>query len=319
MRILIISTNAIGDTYMSLSALEPLKNHFGGDCNVDVITNQHCKILCQSVGVDNIYILKNKSLKSILTALHQCRQNYYSYVFSFFPGRINSSFLFLTATKYRIGFWNIRSNDKWWENTTESGFSNVNQKRIFYWNSSQSFYDRIKICLSFADIKNIQIQKPHFNFLSTNLQNKNKYILLHGQSSQQFRSFSPQTIDLLSDYFLKELNCEVRIIFWGDKKDLFGSVYDNLLKYTLLNNISLEEMVNQIINAKLFVAIESFPLHIADAYDSNFVGVYGPTNPNLSMHHPQKSIRLMTSNIYNFDSDEILNEIIKYCEEKEIV
>lgn len=62
--IAIISTNAIGDTYLSLSAIKPLKEYFGNTCSIHLFALDECQKLVDLTGVDKFSPLKDKKYNS---------------------------------------------------------------------------------------------------------------------------------------------------------------------------------------------------------------------------------------------------------------
>ena len=91
LKVLIISTNAIGDTYLSLSAVTYL-NLLEKNISVDILTTANSLFLLNFQQINKV-ILEKRTLFSVFKTLLIIRKQKYDYTFSFFPGVINSIFL----------------------------------------------------------------------------------------------------------------------------------------------------------------------------------------------------------------------------------
>ena len=101
MKILIISTNAIGDTYISATAISCLINHYG-NIEIHFLSAYKSNFLFREIKTPKvIYITKNYTL---LKSLIEIRKIEYDLGFSFFPGIINSFFLLFSRAKIKAGF-----------------------------------------------------------------------------------------------------------------------------------------------------------------------------------------------------------------------
>ena len=112
-------------------------------------------------------------------------------------------------------------------------------------------------------------------------------------------------------YFLREKN-DKRIIILSSRGDhnfkFLNSLSSNEIK--ILVNPAISDLVNVIINAKLFIGVDSFPIHLADAYNSSFLGIFGPTNSFSVLINHNKSIQFKTNSLENIANQELL-EVIK--------
>ena len=70
---LIISTNAIGDSYLSLSAIHPIKNTFPNS-KIFLVINYDSNLLSPFIPVDEIFILKSRSVFSVINLLIKLRK-----------------------------------------------------------------------------------------------------------------------------------------------------------------------------------------------------------------------------------------------------
>jgi len=88
-KVLIVSANALGDTYLSCSAIEPLRKFFG-DVRFSLVTIRESEIFIPFTGFDEVYYLEKRSAPELLKArkfiiniLYGCYKVEYEPVFHF--------------------------------------------------------------------------------------------------------------------------------------------------------------------------------------------------------------------------------------------
>ena len=97
---LIISTNAIGDSYLSLSAIDSIKSTFPRS-KIYFVINYKSNIISYAIPASEVFILKSKSVFSVINLLIKIWKIQFDYSLTFFPGRINSLLLLLSRAKIR--------------------------------------------------------------------------------------------------------------------------------------------------------------------------------------------------------------------------
>jgi len=90
MKYLIISTNAIGDTYLSASSIRVIKSN-DKDAEIDFIISTKSQSILEFLSLDNIYTVR-KNYFDLLSTAFKVRKQKYDYVFSFFPDLLIRSF-----------------------------------------------------------------------------------------------------------------------------------------------------------------------------------------------------------------------------------
>jgi ADP-heptose:LPS heptosyltransferase len=235
--------------------------------------------------------------------LVRIRSNSYDYAFLFFPGWINSLFYFFCKSNNKAGFPNKRYISKW-DNKPAAVFNNTFRRNI-NWIPGMNYIERIVLALESLEVKVNGISKPMFNSLPTEEISFKEYILIHFLSREKNRSLLTsavtEIVNLFPDY-------HIIIISGAEDKNTMNIFPDK----TLIINPSIAKLVTLIVNAKLFIGVDSFPIHIADAYNTNFVGIFGPTNPHSVLINYQKSIYFNCESLAEIEPGLIIKKIKNY-------
>ena len=70
----------------------------------------------------------------------------------------------------------------------------------------------------------------------------------------------------------KQINDPIVVLGWKGEVSLLKNRFESNVRVTFLEDALLPALVQYIVSAQLFIAVDSFPLHIADAYGTNFIG-----------------------------------------------
>ena len=116
-KILLISLNALGDTYITLSSINPLSNYFPG-VYIDLLTIKESSLFTGYFGLNKVFYLNKSNMLSYMKSVSLLR-NKYDYVFSFFPGRLNTFFTEFSRAKDKYYFRNYKKRDSWHDNVQE--------------------------------------------------------------------------------------------------------------------------------------------------------------------------------------------------------
>lgn len=111
-KILLISTNALGDTYLTCAAFKSIKDFFK-KVRIDIVSTENAEFFLDEVGFDNLYLLKKKSFADMHSLVSKIRKTKYDIVFNFFPGQMNSSVFKLSNAEEKIGFTNFIKKKSW--------------------------------------------------------------------------------------------------------------------------------------------------------------------------------------------------------------
>lgn len=237
------------------------------------------------------------------------REKQFDYVFSFFPGRINTILFLFSKKLFYAGFWNVSAKINWWLNNSEKGIAKKNIRKRFLWNSTEPYLQRIVKSLEAVEISCTNVQKPIFNIILENRRVYEDYILLHFHSRQKERSLNTETIINIIYYLHQRYKCNIKIMVWNAEVYQVKSIVSSMKFVEIIENASLDTITVLIFYAKIFLGIESFPIHIADAYNTNFIGIFGKANPKTALQHYQKSIEFPMTNLQDISSDHILNAL----------
>ena len=104
---------------------------------------------------------------------------------------------------------------------------------------------------------------------------KNNSILFCFSSRIANKSLSPDTATKIINYFLENENGSIHIIDTENKLLNFNS-HQKLIVYKALN---LKDLLELVMRCNAFIGVDSFPIHIADAYGAKIIGLFAPTNP----------------------------------------
>lgn len=309
-KILIISTNAIGDTYLSMSAIPILKEKIE-KVQIDFIIEEHSLFLFNNEKLGHIYLV-NRDFSEVLRKLRIIRKIKYDYVFSFFPGVVNTFFFFGVRAKFKGGFPNIIRRTEW-ANRNQRGIVCYDRKiKIFKWRKEENYLDRIKIVLNNFNLKLNKLQKYNLGYREISEIFRNT-IILHPFSRYVDRSLSLKQIDAIIDYFIQ--NGDVNFIIIGDEKI---QKINEMPKKKI--EIKVKPPINELINlvhCKLFISVDSFPLHIADAYNTNFVGLFSNTNSRSVLINSEKAINFKNVAISEIPSEKIISELNSFLNKNE--
>jgi ADP-heptose:LPS heptosyltransferase len=314
---LIISTNAIGDSYLSLSAIESIKNTFPNS-KIFLAINCESNLLSDFIPAEKIFFLKSKSLYSVIDLLTKLRKIQFDYSLTFFPGRVNSLLLLLSKAKIRAGFRNYRKIENWF-NKSQKVYTNIKDAKIQHWFPDLNFLERIRIVLKTIGINNNEISKFR---LTRNPEKNIKYesILIHPFSMIKKKSMSITQLQSLVNYLKEKLGCGI-ILTGGKELNTSSEIYYQLssMPIDIRGNEQLSSLVELILNSKIFIAVDSFPIHIADSFDSNFIGIFGPTYPGSVLINPSKAIHFYIEDLQQISNTEFVKSIDRYLNSTKIV
>lgn len=304
--ILIISINAIGDTYISLSALEIIKRNFD-QVKIDFVINTPSELLFNSINDISVFTLKTKNPLDLLKLLLKIRKINYDYVFNFFPGRYNTILTFFTKGTTKTGYSNYFKLDNWHKNSQRVKV--IGRKRVDHiWTPNMTYLERIELVLDSVGILGKVIYK--FKYPNISIE-RGRYIVLHPFSKSSERALEFNSIRLIIRALSEKFDSDIYILGTHKEFDRRYFKLQEINKIQLVLEKKIEDLVQLIINSNLFIGVDSFPLHLADAYNTNFIGLFGPTSPSSVLVNKTKSIRIITDSLFSYDSKEIVNAIME--------
>ncbi|MBS1492641.1 MAG: glycosyltransferase family 9 protein [Bacteroidetes bacterium] len=307
-KVLLISTNALGDTYLTCAAFNSIKNHFE-KVSIDIVSTESAKFILSEVGFDHLFLLKKKSFSEMHNMITQVRKTKYDFVFNFFPGQMNSSIFKLSNAVEKIGFTNfIRK--KSWHNDDDALIIKSQPKEKRVWHPSDNYLHRISMSLKAAGIDG-EVKKHVFNF--DNIK-ENKYdVALHLFSFDENRKISNDSIlEIVKELCVKQ---NQNVFLFGSEKEIIGlKELKNIKNLKLEVSPDIKKLVNNIKKSKLFVGVDSFPLHIADAHNIKTLGIfYYPNENSVFQNMENKYIFRVNDNKVNS------GELVNFIKEKKLI
>lgn len=300
MKYLIISTNAMGDTYLSASAINVIKVD-DKDAEIDFISTFKCKPILDVLNLNNIYIVEKKFF-SLLKTIFLVRKIKYDYVFNFFPGLVNTFLFMLAKSKKRSGYINLIRRKDWYSRKQKLVAKGTKQKKLI-WLPNDNYLDRVKLALSvFFNSSALSAFQKKIMEISISNSKFSDSIIIHPFSRSKERSLNYPVVKELVSYFQK-LN-SVYVI--GEKQDFLEM---NEASIPAFADLKFLELVEVILSCKLFIAVDSFPIHIADAHNSNFIGIFGPTNPKAVLVNHEKAINFRVTSLDTVSYESLFNGI----------
>lgn len=306
-KILLISTNALGDTYLTCSAFKPVKNYFK-KVRIDIVSTENARFILEEIGFDNLYLLKKKSFAEMHSLVSKIRKIKYDIVFNFFPGQMNSSFFKLSNAEEKIGFTNFIKK-KSWHNDEDLLKIKSQPKSKITWKPEDNYLERISMSLKSAGIES-EVNKHIFNF--SNASTSDYDIVLHLFSSDGNRKINSDSIKKIIFELCDNQNKRVCLI--GSEKEISEMKGLNGVKNLQIEiNPEIKILTGLLLNAKLFIGVDSFPIHIADAYNIRTLGIFYYNNErSVFQNMDNKYIFRVTDNSLN------VTELLKFIQEKKL-
>jgi ADP-heptose:LPS heptosyltransferase len=306
--ILIISTNALGDTYLSASAIAPIRSAFKNS-RIDFISLISHKFMMDHLSVDNHTYLKKKNIFSLLGLLLLTRRQNYDLVFSFFPGIVNTLIFYSARSKKKIGFTNFIRRNQWYNKQQRTTIKGIDKTK-FIWKPAMNYMLRVSQLIQLAGIECFNICKPLFPYdILGKDESKINYIVIHFKSRNENRSISDEDVLVLCESLKKK--CSYKILLIGTEKDFSSKLKQmcNENNIDIIKDAKLSKLLSILLNSKLFIGIDSFPLHVADAYNTNFIGIFGPTNPDTVLVNSGKSIIMKYDKHIRINFEQLIEEL----------
>lgn len=303
MNILIISVNAIGDTFLSLSAVEFLRETFPKS-KIIVLTNSNSKILFEGNFVDEVIFFEKGVIKFLLIVAKLFKKKIY-YSFSFIPGFYNSLLLLTIKSKFRSGVLKF-SRKKDWFSKEHNFFSSLDFYDKIIWTPNESYLQLVSNAISNLLKNSYIIKKP---ILLKSEFKQLKSCLIHFSSTEKDRSLTIQQLEIIVKYLRNEINEKILIV--GNNEDISEEILEIAEKYDLelLISPNLTTLIRNL-HCTLFIGVDSFPLHLADAYNTNFIGLFSKTNPKSVLTNYNKSIKFCNSDFRKLSNIEFEKQII---------
>lgn len=302
-RILLISTNAIGDTYIACSCFLPLKKMFP-ELKIDIVALESSQFFLDKIDFDNLFLLKKKSYREVIKYLSLIRENKYDLVLNFFPGQVNSLFFQFSLAKQKSGFRNFKKKLDW-HNEDDSTVTIPLKKNINYtWKYTDNFLRRIMLPLKAAGIEVSELVKPVIE------SNDNAAVfdyILHLFSSDPRKSIPDEKIAALLKELAKDLSKKICLIGSDieiNRIEKFLKPHPNL---SFIKSPAIENTVGMLKKTQVFIGVDSFPLHIADAHSIKTLGIFTCTDENTVFQNMDNKYIFKISDINKFRPEHLIH------------
>jgi len=306
-KILIISTNAIGDTYLSAAAIAPLRAQFGSQCEIHLLALTNTSMLVDALDVDMVWRLPSKSLKNILECYFKLIRIRYDHVFSFFPGRVNTFFLMMTRARVRIGFPNVAKVVEW-HKLSQKVYCSLKNNENFVWRDGMTYLERIGLCFAAGSIHYAGLSKPVLRTPAGCTPPFPSFTMVHFTSRKKLKTLNFNAQCNLLSFLCSQTDDPLVVLGWQGETALLRQHFHSNIRITFLEDASLPTLVRYIVSARLFIAVDSFPLHVADAYGINYIGIFGPTHPQ-AFQSCLKSVVCSCEDLSLIDGQDIIDGI----------
>jgi len=277
-KILIIQLWGIGETILTLPAIEALRDKYKKSTIDVLVTSRNKEIFYNNKNIDDIKVLKLNPVSIKLFILRNLRK--YDLVIDMEEYLNTSSIIAFYAGKERIGYSHgIRSNLY-----TETVDYNDKQHVVY------TFLDLLKplgikktveklsrLNYSLNDKKNVDNLFKKYNI------KKNIISLGVGAAeSAKSRMWPKGRFAKVADYLIRKYN--TKIVFIGNKEEeqYIGEIQQSMINknsYNLAGKISVREMFYLIGLCKLFIGNDSGPMHVAAAQGVKTIGLFGCNLP----------------------------------------
>lgn len=224
-------------------------------------------------------------------------------VLSFFPGRMNSILFRLSRSEEKFGYPSLKKIFDW-HLGSQFALVKPNKNKRFIWEPDQNYLNRISLFTHERFNQNIKTKVSLFDDKEIVLNNKTIIICPFSKDSR--RMLSELQVLKLSTYY----NMYNIIIIMGNEKEIES--YDKA-KF-LQKNLSFNYFYDLTVTTKLFMSnlllvVDSFPIHLADAHNTKFIGLFSNTNPNSVLVNSETSIKFDTITLSDVPTDILIEKI----------
>jgi len=297
--ILLVSANAMGDTYLTCSAIETLKNIYP-ESRFGLITLKECGAFTDYLGLNNVYFIQKRGAAELFRVRNYLAVRAYDFVFSFFPGRMNSLLVMQANAENRFFYKSLTRIEDWYR--SEQNVYDNSGKTETLWNPGMNYLDRIKIIIELAAGTPAEVRKPSFSLpVSKPLVNRDE-VIINFDSREESRRMEKKFVLELSEYISRTFRKKVIIIDFNKR---FGNKTGGL---NFPENYDFPHVMNSIVSSALFITVDSFLLHPADAYDARLLGIFGPTNPRSVLSYGKRDY-VKVSSLKNLSLEDVAGKI----------
>lgn len=279
-KILLIKPRGIGDVVLSSVVFDNLIDEFP-EAKIDYLTEKPSNFLLDSLGfLNEIIIMKKKTLSDRIKLFSLIRKNKYDLVFDFYATPLTTQITFLSGAKYRVGF--PYKGRKYAYNL----FGPIERGKF---HAAELHLEMLKSVGLKGDKNNLKIgfSEEDIDF-ANNLKaeiNSNDQLLIGVSPSGGWASKKcpADTFSKLVNEVQKKYNCKILILWGPGDKDDAEYIFNNRLNENIIfaPPTSIGQMATCISVCDIFIANDSGPMHISTAVNTPTLSIHGPTSPRL--------------------------------------
>jgi heptosyltransferase III len=288
MKILIMKFRNIGDVALVTPLLENIKNHYEG-AMIDLAINKECApLLATHSGINKIITYDRKELKSKslfsrlageLAFAYKIRKERYDIVINTTGGERGAWLAYISKAPTRVGIVPKKGIFAKIETYTHT-FAPTLYRHIVDINLDSLRTLGLKI-----KTKNVWLEAGEDANAKVNAilkQNKiESFVHIHPVSRWLFKCTSDELIAKIIDYIELEKGIRVVVTASNDAKEadkLFAILsFCKSKPLTLVGALTLEEMIALSAKAKIFIGVDSAPMHIAASQNIPVIALFGPS------------------------------------------
>jgi len=198
------------------------------------------------------------------------------------PASRNAVIGLLSRAKIKIGYCDAYSDKAFYIDFHSVSSRGMNDKRKLQWQPKIPFHGLPGKAIEYVGGNSGNYSKSLLKILPSKM--LNAYIVFHLFSRMQNRSLSKKNAGKLIKEVAKRTDRPLKIIGWGIS-DTIGvkQITDEYPTVDFIGNNSLMDDVAIIQGAQLLVCIDSGIMHLGEAYNVPIIGIFGPTEPDISL------------------------------------
>jgi heptosyltransferase-2 len=287
-RILIIKLVAIGDLVLCLPTVRAIRKSFGSSHIAMLVTPrvrevvEGCPYLDETIYYD--ILGEDKGIKGLLKIIRQLRKRKFDLIIELEQYyRITTLIAYFSGVKNRVGF-DLPGQGR-------RGLYTIRVPYLIDKHEVEAFLEAAKKVganISDKELVEIWVSPEDKEYVT-------KFLTGAGVTEDDFlvgihpgtgpsaisRRWAPEKFAKLTDWLIKE--CKAKVIFTGAPSEL--NLINNILRSTSTYPIisagktNLKQMAEIAKRCKLFISVDTGPLHIAAAMKTKVIGLFGPNTP----------------------------------------
>lgn len=300
--ILFISSNAIGDTYLTISGAEYAIRNVLKNYHIHyAVAGNASFLLKDELNIYQVFYIKGKNILSLIKTIMKIRKFNYDYAFNFFPGIFNSLLLFLSGSKIKLGYVNFWKVTEWY-NKVQKVYCKGIERNGKVWSPEMNYLDRINIVFELISGTKHSVKKYRYPVESHIDTNNIIFISLNSRIKEKSVPFD------ISNRLIENLRQKFQVPLVILDTDKVFEMFDD--RIILLSGNDFNEILSYIRYCKIFIGVDSFPLHLADSYSRNIIGIFRRNYPEAAIQNKETAfiLRYETNDSDRFISD-VINKI----------